>query len=264
MRDVHIKGGGAVKYGRTSALISCLVFASLPMTAFCQSAVQGSAKDAEQSLSVQGSAKDAEQHYALANHYMQEGKESAAIEEYNKVLALGIIHPEVYNNLGMAYSRVPDGYAKALESYKKATALNPDYDEAYASMGSLYLSKGEYANAASAFKELIRINPRYSRGFFGLGWASLMGKMDNREAVRCFRRAVELDPRYAEAYLGLGLAYVSTGEKELALEPITALRKMNRTDLAGIIEDSIRTGESIQHELLQKDVKSPEAVSPKP
>jgi tetratricopeptide (TPR) repeat protein len=207
-------------------------------------------------------AENAEEYYRQAGQYMSEGKPEEAIQEYQKVLGTGVRHPDVYTNLGRAYAqlRTQEGFLKAVESYRKAIDADPKYEEAYAELGSLYISRQDFPAAVQAFKKQVEINPASSRGYFGLGWSYLMGRLDNPEAIKAFQKAVETGPDFPEAYLGLGLAYIANNEKAMALEPITQLRKMNRHDLANTVEDAIRTGEAIQQEALEK--KPQEKVPP--
>ncbi len=198
-------------------------------------------------------AQTAEDYYREAAQDMAQGKPEEAIVNYQKVIGLGVKHPEIYTNLGRAYVQLhtQQGFLKAIENYRKAVEIDPKFEEAYSELGSLYISRQDFPAAVEAFKKQVEANPGSSRGFFGLGWSYLMGRIDNAEAIKAFQKAVENDPKLSEAYLGLGLAYIANNEKALALEPITRLRQMNRHDLANSIEDAIRTGEAIQQQSLE-------------
>jgi tetratricopeptide (TPR) repeat protein len=194
-------------------------------------------------------ADDPEVHYQAGNRHLLEDDYQKAIQEYEAALAGGTGSPEIYNNLGLAYSHSGLSYTKAVENFKKAIELEPDYPDAYADLGLAYIGAGEYEKAIKSFQQLLEIDPGHARGYFGLGWAYLMGKIDSAKAIQAFEKAIQLDPGQAEAYLGLGLAFVARGQKQLALEPITVLRKMNRDDLAGTVENAIKVGDAYQESL---------------
>jgi tetratricopeptide (TPR) repeat protein len=189
----------------------------------------------------------------LANEYFQQGDYRKAIQEYEALLEKGFKYSQVYNNLGLAYTRSGESYVKAVESFKKAIALDPQYTEAYANMGLAYIGKEDYPSAIKSFEELLAINPDYAKGYFGLGWAYLMGKTDTTKALQAFEKALQVDPNLAEAHLGLGLAFVAKGQKQMALEPITALRRMGRDDLANTLENAMRSGGEVSQESLKKE-----------
>ncbi|HTY44726.1 MAG TPA: tetratricopeptide repeat protein [Patescibacteria group bacterium] len=188
-----------------------------------------------------------------ANDYFQQGDYHKAIREYEALLEQGFKHPQIYNNLGLAYTRSGESYVKAVESFKNALALDPQYTEAYANMGLAYIGKEDYPSAIKSFEDLLKINPDYAKGYFGLGWAYLMGKMDNAKALQAFEKALRIDPALSEAYLGLGLAFVAQGQKQMALEPITTLRRMGRDDFANMLETAMRAGAQALQESLKKN-----------
>jgi tetratricopeptide (TPR) repeat protein len=182
---------------------------------------------------------DPKAEYERGNQYFAKGNYSKAVEFYERVLAGGLRHPEIYNNLGLAYSRMQVGFARAVENFQAAISLDQRYMEAYTNLGSLYLSHNGFDAAREIFGRALAVNPDSAKANFGLGWVYLMQKRDANEAIKYFQKAIEADPNYAEGYLGLGMAYISKGQKVLAFEPIAILRRMNRFDLAKMIEDAL-------------------------
>jgi tetratricopeptide (TPR) repeat protein len=195
-----------------------------------------------------------EMHYQLGNESFVRGDYEKAIQEYNKVLAMGLQRKEIYNNLGLAYARSPEGYVNAIENFKKAIEIEPAYVDAYINLGSVYIKKGQYKEAAAAFRQSVSVKPDSGNGYFGLGWSNLIGKINVIESLEAFKMAAKINPGSPQVQFGLGLAYVAAGKKQMALEPITALRKMERGDLANMIEEAIRTGAIIQEDLQKENL----------
>jgi tetratricopeptide (TPR) repeat protein len=69
-----------------------------------------------------------------------------------------------------------------------------------------------------------------------------VGRQDAGAALDYFQKAIDIDRDYADAYMGMGLSYVLKGEGLMALEPLTALRRLRRYDLVKIVEDAVATG----------------------
>lgn len=73
--------------------------------------------------------------YADANNAYKEGKWDVAVAQYEALVAAGIVHPDLYYNLGNAYFRCatesvemkcPGGIGHAIFNYERALRLQPD------------------------------------------------------------------------------------------------------------------------------------------
>ena len=104
----------------------------------------------------------------------------------------GIFLGVVYNNLGHAYTQIPDRDA-ALENFDKAVRLDPDNMTARANRGHMLYYKKEYDRALSDFEQAIARNPKDPFFYWRRGlvrWA----KAEPDAASADFRKTLELAP----------------------------------------------------------------------
>lgn len=78
----------------------------------------------------------AAQSYADANNAYKEGRWEAAVSQYEALVTAGVVHPDLYYNLGNAYFRCatettetkcPGGIGHAIYNYERALRLQPDF-----------------------------------------------------------------------------------------------------------------------------------------
>lgn len=173
--------------------------------------------------------------------YFNKGNYDEAIESFQKALATTDDAAQVYNLLGLAYLKQNKSVKSAIGSFEEAIKANPKYADPYFNLASVYAGGGgDPKLAAEYFQKTIDVDPNYSKAYFGLGWFTLVEKNEPRKALEYFKKTQELFKDFAEAYYGAGLAYIQTGEPHLALGEISALRSMNRDDLANLLENALR------------------------
>jgi len=131
------------------------------------------------------------------------------------------LDPEIWNELGIAYSRTGDP-AEAEAAFEKALSLDPDHPAALANMGTLYLSRslatGEVdllEKAILCFRQAVAVDPGYAPAYNGLG-AAYKRKGDRPGAIASWEKALSLDPASGNALFNLGVAYLEQGEKSKA------------------------------------------------
>lgn len=82
---------------------------------------------------------NAAQSYAEANNAYKEGRWDVAVSQYEALVAAGVVHPDLYYNLGNAYFRCateslemkcPGGIGHAIYNYERALRLQPDFRQA--------------------------------------------------------------------------------------------------------------------------------------
>jgi len=99
---------------------------------------------------------------ALGNSFYDMGRFDAAIEWYEKALALDPEDIEVSTDLGTAYLYTGDR-AAALERFRKSLEIDGDHPQTLQNMGVAYFSTGEYKEAVEVWERLIDIHPDYVR-----------------------------------------------------------------------------------------------------
>ena len=144
------------------------------------------------------------------------GQLDAAIEAYNKALAIKPDHPEVYNNMGVTFQE-QGKLEEAIEAYKKALAIKPDYAEAYNNMGIALKNQGKLEEAIEAYNKALEIKPDYAEAYYNMGNAlKEQGKLE--EAIEAYKKALAIKPDNAEAYNNMGIALKEQGKLEEVIE----------------------------------------------
>ncbi len=175
---------------------------------------------------------------------MQEEDYDCAVDELQTILEIKPDMAQVRNLLGLAYSKQDGFIQSAIAEFEEAAALDPHYAEPYFNLGTLYAGTIHDAEAAlDYFEKALRADPSYTRAEFAMAWIYMFEKKDLERALALFKRSAEKMPRLAEAHYGLALCYLQMNKRELALEPISHMREMNREDLAAKIESFMQTGD---------------------
>lgn len=152
----------------------------------------------------------------------QGGKYAEAAAEFRKALEKDQEQPYIWANLADALYRA-DQMDAALEAYQKAIALKPDDAAMYTNMGVLLGRMGKTAESQEAFKKAASINPAAAgQNFYNLG-ATLVNSGRAAEAADAFRQAIAADPNFAEAYYQLGICL--SGSPATIPEAVKALKK---------------------------------------
>jgi tetratricopeptide (TPR) repeat protein len=169
---------------------------------------------------------------ALGNLEAKAGHTDAAIDYYERSLAVAPDSPEAENNLGTALShdkrfaealvhfqravRLKTGYYEAennwglalaelqgnldeaIAHYRRALAMNPDYADAHVNWGNALVLRGEFDEAISHYRTALRIRPDDADAYRNWGVA-LARQTKFGESIEMFRRALALRPDFADA-----------------------------------------------------------------
>jgi tetratricopeptide (TPR) repeat protein len=150
------------------------------------------------------------------------GKNSEAIEAFQKALALDSQQADILANMAECYRKLGK-LDEALEVYKKAIAINPNNGIFYTNMGVVLDKMGKSAESLEAFKKASSLNPGGSaQSHFNLG-ANLANSGRTDEAIEAFRKAIAADPNFADAYYQLGMSL--SGKPETIEEAVKFLKK---------------------------------------
>lgn len=133
---------------------------------------------------------------------------------------------QAHYNLGTAYLNEKQ-YTEAIAAFQKAIALNADFAEAHGQLGLIYFELDRFDEAEVAAKEALRLEPNYQPALklldelkqehYDSGIAFLTEEAYDG-AIAAFKAAIEIDPGFIETHHALGLAYLATGELEMAKE----------------------------------------------
>ena len=155
----------------------------------------------------------------------QQGKLKAAIEDFEKVVAIEPDKSQIHFRLGKLYQRL-NKYDDAVKRYTDAIKFDPEYSEAYKGRAILYQSQGNYPAAADDFKQLTHLKPNSPYAYLERGkLLFLLGNQD--EALKCFSKALEIDPQNVESLANRGSLHAASGEYDQAIKDFTSAIKLN-------------------------------------
>lgn len=146
------------------------------------------------------------------DHYVQEGIKlydkgnyDAAIEQYNKALAIDKKSPAANYEMANTYFHLKN-YEKAIDYSEKVISANKKYvDQAYIIKGSAQDMAGKPKDAIKTYKKAIKDFPDNHLLYFNLGYTAYKIK-ETKEAMQALQKAVIIKPSHASSHLLL--AYV--------------------------------------------------------
>jgi tetratricopeptide (TPR) repeat protein len=169
---------------------------------------------------------------ASAEKYVQQGKLTNAISEYEKILKNDPKDLTVTNTVGDLYSRIGEGdkatdcfksvgdaYAgqgftvKAIAMYKKICKLKPSL-ESLLKLAELYTQQGLFNDARAQY---LQVAEEFLKA----------GELDN--AVRIFQKILEMDPENSQMRVKLAEVYVRLGKKQEAWQIFSAAAESMRS-----------------------------------
>lgn len=128
----------------------------------------------------------------LGNLYRHQENLDAAIEQYQKAIALDDQMLEPLIHLGMCLRKLSD-LDGAIQAYKKAIEIKEDVAETHNNLGNVYLLKNDIDAARQCFERAIENNQGFSGAYHNLGRTYLMAGLFE-PALKAFRQAVQLQP----------------------------------------------------------------------
>ena len=121
---------------------------------------------------------------------------------------------KAYNNRGPVL-----WFDAAIEGYDKAIALDPNDAVAYNNRGLAYANKGQHDRAIEDYNKAIQLNPNDALTYSARGNAySNKGQYDR--AIEDYNKAIQLDPNDAAAYAVRGIAYYKKGNMGRAISDL--------------------------------------------
>lgn len=107
-------------------------------------------------------------HAEKGDKYLKEGLPFLAIEEYRQAANLGLLHPDLFRNLGIALydlGLIDD----AIIELEKSVSFSSDSDLLHTELGILYLAKGKNEKAKKQFFAALKKNPGSANTYYYLG-----------------------------------------------------------------------------------------------
>jgi tetratricopeptide (TPR) repeat protein len=150
---------------------------------------------------------------AIIQH--RRGRLVAAVESYNRTLALRPACSEAFNNRGLALHEL-DRFADALASYDTALAIRPDDAEVLNNRGIALDEMGCLEQALASYDKAVAIQPHYATALSNRGnTLQKLKRLD--EAVASYDKALEVQPDHVAALIHRGQALQALARFEEAL-----------------------------------------------
>jgi Tfp pilus assembly protein PilF len=149
-------------------------------------------------------------HTNLGDVFLQEGKVSDAIGQYEQVLRIKPDYAEAHFNLGIALTQAGQ-IEEAIAHYEEALRINPDYAEAHSNLGTALIREGKVSEAIAQYEQALRIAPNFANVHNNLGIVlAQTGQIE--DAIAHYGQALRINPDYAEAHYNLGNALAQIGQ----------------------------------------------------
>jgi tetratricopeptide (TPR) repeat protein len=174
--------------------------------------------------------RDADALYYLGRLYFSTGNIPAALDTFQKIIAIDPSSVRVYNQLGQSYEALgrrenaEKAYLKAIELEREQPKKSewPDYN-----LGVLYLDDGRTADSIAAFRRALEVNPAFPDAKIKLAVA-LSKEHQVPEALELLRQALDSDPTNAEGHYRLALLLTKAGKREEAQRQFELFQKYKK------------------------------------
>ena len=210
---------------------------------------------------ISAGAQNADEFYATGNDLSGKRQYDAAIEQYNKAIALKPEFASAYINRGNVYAN-KKMYDEAIKDYNTSLLYDANSKIAYFNRGLANKGKNLVAKAIADYTKAISIAPDYA-----LAWCSrgtiYYGKEMYDEAIKDLNQALAIDPRYEYAYQVRGNAYYAKRLYDYALPDYNAAINIQPKNPVNYRHRGSLFNATRQYDAALKDFNQGIAVGPK-
>ena len=161
----------------------------------------------------------AEALYGIGSVYLEQQKNTAARDAFERALRLHASYPDTlansWNNLGLLSAR-QGSTEEAVADFKEALKLSPDHLIALNNLGGAYRQQKRWDDARKAYERGLEINSKDAEANYGLGMVFAQND-DTARAFDSLQKALKLRPIYPEALNNLGILYLRTQRRDEAV-----------------------------------------------
>jgi tetratricopeptide (TPR) repeat protein len=159
---------------------------------------------------------DVEREFAAALALQRKGKQEAARNAYERIIAAQPDHIDSLNNLAVI-EWTQRNLPRALDLLGRVIKLVPTNPVYLRSLGQLLNDMGSFDRAAAAFEFVAKVDPGDALSWHYLGVTFFhLERWD--EAIAASLKAIELNPKNADAFQNLGVTLSAQREFERAAE----------------------------------------------
>jgi tetratricopeptide (TPR) repeat protein len=175
----------------------------------------------DRALALSGAVSEVEQQIIRGAELGAKGDPDGQKAAYTRVVELAPKDPQALNLLGNHLFNRQD-YAAAIEIYNKAIALDPGFTAAYNQLGYAYRFTAKFDDAERTFKKYIELLPNDPNPYDS--YAELLmkiGKFD--ESIASYEKALAIDKNFVASYIGIGNNHIFAGRGDQAREAFAKL-----------------------------------------
>jgi tetratricopeptide (TPR) repeat protein len=162
----------------------------------------------------------AEALYGIGSVYLNQNKNAAARETFERAVKLRASYPETlpdaWNNLGVIATRearVDD----SVRCFQEALRLNPHHLLALDNLGNAYRLLKRWDDARKVLERALEVAPQDPEANYSLGMVFAQAD-DTGKAYEYLQRALQARPAYPEALNNLGVLYLHIQRRDQAVE----------------------------------------------
>jgi len=148
--------------------------------------------------------------YQAAQSDITKGNYSAAAEKFRQMLKLDPNSPEVWSDLGVAYS-MQGRHQEAVEIFEKALQLNPSLRSANLMLGIELVRLGKPEGAIPHLELVLKLQPADGDALSALA-SAFFATHQFEKAADVFRRESQLEGKAANAWYGIGISFEHVAE----------------------------------------------------
>jgi tetratricopeptide (TPR) repeat protein len=168
---------------------------------------------------LQVDASSAEALYGIGSVYLNQNKNVAAREAFERAVKLKENYPDTlpdaWNNLGVIATR-EGRVADAVENFQQALQLSPDHLLSLDNLGNAYRLQKRSDDARKVLERALAIAPNDPEANYSLGMVYAQAD-DTAKAYEYLQRALKARPVYPEALNNLGILYLRTERRDQAV-----------------------------------------------
>ena len=160
--------------------------------------------------------------------YSQEDNLSAALNDYNKAIALDPANFEAYINRGVIYFKT-NQFEAAVQDYDLAATIKQDIPKLYLNRGTCLLKLNAYQKALSDFEKVYQAEPTNASAMSSAGLC-LYNLHRYQEALALYNKAMALDPDDFETLKNRGNTKAYLKDLKGSIEDYTTILLSNPND----------------------------------
>jgi len=152
--------------------------------------------------------------FEIGLRHMREGHPQAAVEHFDRALALEASNPRLYDARSSALFALGK-FTEALKASEAAVKLLPEDPGLHVNRGLLYVEFGRKKEALADYAEALRLSPSYAAAFYNRGVLHF-NLAENEDVLTDFNAAIQAQPELANPYFNRAMVQETLGDLEAA------------------------------------------------